>query len=356
MSASMNLKIFSLLIVILLSILLLGCIDVYQDNIKYNSNENFIPKENQGKMTFNFTVRTDELTQLARLWIPYPVSNDYQEINDYTIEGNYDYSGIFRESEYGTMILYAEWNNPETFPKLNFSYNITRKERIRKNFTITNDLIPIDIKQYLLPTSLGPTDGVVKDLSDEVIKGNKTILEKAIAVYDYLIEHGERDANLSFCGDGDVCELLKNLRGKCADFSSVFVALTRSAGVPSREIFGTRISKEGDVTGNYHCHAEFYLPEYGWIPVDPSDVAKLMLNEDLEIDDEKVVNARDYFFGTQSETYVDLAYGRDVMLNPKQDGPPLNYFMYPYAEVDGDPLDFISQEYLKYIVTFEDNL
>jgi len=149
--------------------------------------------------------------------------------------------------------------------------------------------------------------------------------------------------------------ILKNLRGKCADFSSVFVALTRSVGVPSREIFGTRISKEGDITGAYHCHAEFYLPEYGWIPVDPSDVAKLMLNENLEIDDEKVIKARDYYFGNQSETYVDLSTGRDIVLNPEQDAGPLNYFMYPYAEVNGEPLDFISQEYLKYIVTFKES-
>ena len=46
-----------------------------------------------------------------------------------------------------------------------------------------------------------------------ITEGYSTILEKAIAIYDYLIEYGERDANLTFCGDGDVCKLLKNLRG-----------------------------------------------------------------------------------------------------------------------------------------------
>jgi hypothetical protein len=28
--------------------------------------------------------------------------------------------------------------------------------------------------------------------------------------------------------------------------------------------------------------------------------------------------------------------------------------MYPYGEVNGEPLDFISQEYLKYTVTFKE--
>ena len=349
----MKLKILGFIVGLLfISTIFFGCIEDSQSKIKYSSTETYIPNEKQGKMVYNFTIRTDEKTEKVRLWIPYPVSKNHQNITNYYIDGNYDYNGIFREPKFGTMILYAEWENPEKFPKLNLSYDIKRIERIRKNFSITNDELPIDVEKYLLPTSLGPTDGEVKEIADNVTQDNKTILEKAISIYDYLIEYGERDGNLTFCGDGDVCKLLKNLRGKCADFSSVFVALSRSAGVPSREIFGTRISKNGDITGAYHCHAEFYLPNYGWIPVDPSDVAKLMLNEKLEIDDQKVIKAREYYFGNQSETYVDLSGGRDVILNPPQDDGPLNYFMYPYAEINGESVDFISQETLKYIVTF----
>lgn len=340
------------IIFILISIIFIGCIENRQFDIKYASNEIIIPKEKEGKMLFNVTIRINESSKLVRLWIPYPVSNEFQEITNYFIQGDYDYMGIFRESQHGNMILYAEWNNPEIFPKLNFSYDIKRIERICKNFSIKQENLPIDVEKYLLPTNLGPTDGEVKEIADDVTKGANTILEKAILVYDYLIEYGERDGNLTFCGDGDVCKLLKNLRGKCADFSSVFVALSRSVGIPSREIFGTRISKEGDITGSYHCHAEFYNPGYGWIPVDPSDVAKLMLNENLGINDDKVVKTRDYYFGIQSETYVDLSSGRDIILNPTQDGDPLNYFMYPYAEINSEPLDFISQEYLRYVVTY----
>ena len=122
--------------------------------------------------------------------------------------------------------------------------------------------------------------------------------------------------------------------------------------MPAREILGTRITKDGDITGAYHCRAEFYLPNYGWVPIDPSDVAKLMLNENLGIDDPQVIEARNYYFGAQTETYIDLSTGRDIILNPKQESEPLNYFMYPYAEVNGEPLDFISQEDLIYTITF----
>ena len=336
--------------------LISGCVENLQDTseIKYKSTEDITLKEKQGKMTFEITIRTNETAETVRLWVPYPISNDNQKIENVTINGNYKYSGIHGEADYGNMILYAEWSYPQEYPNLNFSYDIWRSEIILKNFPEEEGTLPVDVEEFLLPTSLGPTDGVVKENADEITEGLTTILGKAIAIYDYLIEHGERDPELNFCGTGDVCELLLSLKGKCVDFSSVFVALARSSGVPARELLGTRIYKDGDITGAYHCRAEFYLPNYGWVPVDPSDVAKLMLKENLEINDSKIVEARDYYFGGQTETYVDLSTVRDVTLNPEQDADPLNYFMYPYAEVNGEPLDFISQEYLKYTVTFKE--
>jgi len=329
-----------------------GCIETTTDVIKYRLTEEITPKMKQGEMSFNITIRTDESAETARLWLPYPVSNENQVVGNMVITGNYNYSSIQSEQENGIMILYAEWINPQEFPQLTLSFDITRNEIIMKNFPLEEGPLPVDLEKYLLPTNLGPITGIVKEHSDEITEGKTTILSKATAIYDYLVEHGERDSNLSFCGDGDVCELLLDFKGKCVDFSSVFVALSRSAGVPAREILGTRIAKDGDITGAYHCRAELYLSNYGWVPVDPSDVAKLMLNENLKIDDPQVVEARDYYFGAQTETYIDLSTGRDIILNPKQESEPLNYFMYPYAEVNGEPLDFISQGYLKYTVTF----
>lgn len=344
------------ILIITMHLLLVGCIEDQQSTVivKYKSTEDVTLKEKQGTMAFDITVRTNETAKTVRLWQPYPVSNNDQKITNITINGNYNYSGIYREPENGNMILYAEWTDPQEFPNLNFSFDIWRSEVVLKNFPDEEGAIPVDAQEFLLPTSLAPVDGIVKKYSDEITEGKNTILSKATAIYDYLIEHGERDPDLNFCGDGDVCQLLQILRGKCVDFSSVFTALSRSAGVPAREILGTRIYKDGDITGAYHCRAEFYLPNYGWVPVDPSDVAKLMLNKNLQINDTEVVDARDYFFGAQTETYVDLSTGRDIILNPEQEAGPINYFMYPYAEVNGEALDFISQEYLKYIVTFKE--
>jgi hypothetical protein len=42
---------------------------------------------------------------------------------------------------------------------------------------------------------------------------------------------------------------------------------------------------------------------------------------------------------------VQLSTGRDIALSPKQDGPALNYFVYPYVEVDGKPYDKLDKQF-----------
>jgi hypothetical protein len=44
---------------------------------------------------------------------------------------------------------------------------------------------------------------------------------------------------------------------------------------------------------------------------------------------------RDYYFGNLTEDRVAFSTGRDLNLVPLQDGPSLNFFIYPYVEVDG---------------------
>lgn len=71
----------------------------------------------------------------------------------------------------------------------------------------------------------------------------------------------------------------------------------------------------------------FCVEPYGWIPVDASEAWK---------HPEK----KNYFFGAHDHDHdrVQFTVGRDIRLDPPQQGEPLNYFIYPYAEVDGKQL------------------
>jgi transglutaminase-like putative cysteine protease len=95
-------------------------------------------------------------------------------------------------------------------------------------------------------------------------------------------------------------------------------------GIPARFAIGFPLPADrgtGKIAG-YHCWAEFYAKGIGWIPIDASEAGK---NPDK----------REYFFGAHDENRVEFSRGRDLVLVPRQQGEPLNYFVYPYAEVDG---------------------
>lgn len=326
---------------------------------KYSSSAKATPKVRWTRVTFNVSVENFAGAKKVRVWLPYPKSNAYQTISGLGIRGNYTKKGTYTDGIEGNRMLYAEWDNPKTKPSILFAFNLKRKEIIRKDFQGKEiGKVPASIwKRYVnSSSSMLVTNGKTKDIAYRVVAGKPTITAKAEAIYDYIVENYKRDDTIKGCGKGDVCNLLNSKAGKCADIHSVFVAMARSVGVPSREIFGTRPQKDkqGDMTGAYHCIAEFYMPGYGWVPVDASDVLKKMLKEKRQLNDPEIQKARNYFFGAQNENYVAFSQGRDLTLNPKQSGGKLNYFMYPYAEVDGKALDYLNQQDLKYTVTYKD--
>lgn len=223
-----------------------------------------------------------------------------------------------------------------------------------KKLKDTNAPIPKEVKRYLESNWWIPTGGKVGEIANQITKGKKGILEKSRAVYDWVVENTYRDPDVKGCGLGIVEQTLAKRGGKCVDISSVYVALARAAGVPAREVFGLRLGKkpEEDMTGGFHCWAEFYLPGMGWVPVDPADVRKIMLIRNLNLKQAKEL--REYYFGAVDEYRIVLERGRrGITLYPPQKGGPLNYFMYPYAETDGKSLNCFDPKKFSYSVHFK---
>jgi len=298
-------------------------------------------KERTGEVTIHFNLNAPAESERVRLWIPYPVSDENQTIYDIKVSGNFSESAVYREGQNGNMALYAEWDGPAKERTLAYIFKVKRKEVIMKDFPKKEPPFTTEeFRSYLKPTSHGSTDGKIKELALKITKGKRSNLTKSRAIYDWIIANMHRDPNVKGCGLGDVEELLVSLGGKCNDIHSVFVALARSAGVPAREIFGIRMPKgrESDMTKAQHCWAEFFEPGYGWVPVDPADVRKAMLEKQIA-DTKDVKDLIEYFFGAVDESRIAYQTGRDLLLNPLQAGSRLNYFMYPYAEADGKVLN-----------------
>jgi len=314
-------------------------------------------KSRSGIVTVEVDLSKQEAGKETKLWIPYSVSDRYQSVTDVKVTGDYAASAVYADPVNGTPILFARWDKDAVSRKLSYSFAVERQEIQLKNLPSAEPAWNrADYAEFLQPTSLGPVDGEVKKLSDSITKGKKTVLAKARAIYDWTCEHTYRDPDTRGCGKGDVCELLKKPGGKCTDISSVYIALARAAGVPAREVFGVRLGKkaEEDVTTWQHCWVEFFLPGYGWVPVDPADVRKAMLVEKLELQDAKTRGYRDYFWGGIDAYRFKVAAGRDLVLNPPQAGAPLNTFGYPYAEVGGRALDFYEPKSFSYRILYKE--
>ncbi len=311
-------------------------------------------KERQGVVTFKINLNAPKDSQRARLWLPYPLSDEHQRIEDVKINGDFNNSTIYHVPKSGAIYLFSEWQGISDKRSLELSFKVKSEERMVKELKDTNAPIPDEVKKFLMPNWWIPSDGEIKEIADKITKDKKGILEKSRAVYDWVVENTHRDLTVKGCGLGIVEQMLVKRGGKCVDISSVYIALARAAGVPAREVFGIRLGKtpEQDITDGYHCWAEFFLPGTGWIPVDPADVRRIMLVEKLSLKEAKPY--REYYFGAVDEFRIVLEKSeRGLTLLPPQEGGPLNYLMYPYAEIDGKPLDYFDPKSFNYTVTFK---
>lgn len=292
----------------------------------------------------------------TRVWLPLPNSIDgYQQTLDSHWSGTPEKAQIFRDLQYGAPMLYAEWTTPgpRELVVTNQIKTLDRSNVPTNNAQTDVAAMPSDVRQFLLPTKHIPTDGIVLATAREAARGAASPVEKARAIYDWVVDNSFRDPKVKGCGRGDIKGMLEtgNLGGKCADINSLFVGLCRALNIPARENFGMRVGpsrnskslgKVGDVTGAQHCRAEFYLHGLGWVPVDPADVRKVVLEEKLELNDPAVKRIRELLFGNWEMNWVEFNHARDFVLNPVSAISPINFLMYPRAEVAGrlrDELD-----------------
>jgi transglutaminase-like putative cysteine protease len=220
-----------------------------------------------------------------------------------------------------------------------------------------------ELNAWLQPTKLVPTGGIVKERATEITRTAKTDVEKARAIYEWIVENTYRNPKTRGCGVGDIRFMLESgdLGGKCADLNALYVGLARAAGLPARDVYGIRIApsqlgyrsleaSSENVTKSQHCRAEVYLNEYGWVPVDPADVRKVMLEEppgNRPASDELVKAARARLYGSWEMNWIAYNFANDVTL-PGSSGPAVNFLMYPQAETAEGRLDSLDPDTFRY--------
>lgn len=306
-------------------------------------------EEDRPWRTFELTYQVDlsGQTGAGRLWLPLPhEAGEYQRVLSTHWDAGTAQASLQVEPQYRAPILTASWAADAVPRALRLTTRVATRDRSR-HATDVHD--PRQVQDYLQPTRHMPTDGIVAETAARITQHAATPDQKARAIYGWIVDNTFRDPAVRGCGMGNIKAMLEtgNLGGKCADINSLFVGLCRAAGVPAREVYGVRVAesaqlaclgKSGDVSKAQHCRAEYFSPVHGWVPVDPADVRKAVLEAKLEITDPKIVALRERLFGYWEMNWVGFNTARDFELTPPASAP-LPYLMYPYAEFENRSLD-----------------
>ena len=216
----------------------------------------------------------------VKWWIAIPDDERFQEVLDFSVTSAPGSWSFVTEPDRGNRFMYVEVANP------NASSLTSQVE-----FTLRRRSVFVDIDA----TQVGPitdshrrlfADDLRRDaphmrvtpriaqLADKTCGDETNVATQARlllgAVADYA-DHYSKDPTKPHCGIGDAEDCMTNAGGCCTDLHSMFIALARARGIPSRLQMGYRLREpnEGkEVDPGYRCWAEYLVPNYGWVPAD----------------------------------------------------------------------------------------
>jgi transglutaminase-like putative cysteine protease len=279
----------------------------------------------------------------THLWIPYPTKLDVYQTpaTDVSITDTVRHS-TGRDPEYGNEFIVFHPTDAQVASGFDagIRFRVTRKEYVALRDGVAVHRVSYAppsapmLQRYRMPDKLVPLNEAIADLARQQTAGANAPLEKAHKIYDYVASTMHYDKSGEGWGRGDEVWACDSKRGNCTDFHSVLIGMMRSSGIPARFEIGFPLPEgktEGQITG-YHCWTEFYIDGIGWIPVDASEASKNPAK-------------KEYFFGAVDDNRVLFTYGRDIRLSAEHQGDALNYFIYPYAEVNGRPVENLEKTF-----------
>jgi transglutaminase-like putative cysteine protease len=266
-------------------------------------------------------------TRKLRVWIPVPRDSNVQEIRGLSFSRE---PRLGTEPKYGNRIACWEVENPGASFEATMRFVCSRLE-VRTDL----DSLKAEGKDpegafevFRKPDALVTVDDDIRRLAEEVVRGRTGAVEQARAIYDDVLSKMTYDKTAPGWGSGSTRRACEVGQGNCTDFHALFNSLCRARGIASGFEIGLYLPYERrkeEKPGGYHGWAFFRVPGRTWVPVDCSEASRFP-------------GRAEYVFGGLTSDRATLSTGRDLVLDPPQEGPPLNYLLDPYAEADGKPV------------------
>ena len=296
----------------------------------------------------------------AQLWVPLAQSvGGYQHASAPRFDAS-DHAKVVRDERYGAAMLRVAWPDGAAGPR---TVRVEQVIETRDRGLEPGRLGAAERALWTAPTASMPTDGIVLQTARQAVGDRTAPRARARAIYDWVVDNTFRDAAVRGCGIGGVESMLRTgyLGGKCADINSLMTALCRAAGLPARDVYGVRLGPSGvqpvlgaktpDVTKAQHCRVEVHLEGEGWLPVDPADVRKVVLEANVPVDSAVVKSERERLFGSWEMNWAGYNSATDIVLPGAVKPPEEHFLMYPLAMTPAGELDQLDAGSFKYKLT-----
>ena len=300
-------------------------------------------------------------TRHLRVWFPMPASGPDQTIEQFRVLAPGPHRRVL--DDFGNRQVYFEVQAPdqETY-LITQTYRLLRTEQItglHPEFTrALNEEEHALLAPYLASSPSIVVDDKMRQLACEIVGKEENITLAARKLYtwllanaEYWIKYPERYAP-SGVGSAEYC--LDTGAGDGVDLHTLWVSLARAAGIPSRMVFGVLLKKDLDrteVDQGSRCWAEFYVPGYGWVPMDV--VMGDLFADPFPLHDRNAGQVRlatvdgyrgpspemvAYYLGNLDARRLVLSRGRDLLLYPPPAAGRINYLAKAHVEADGKVL------------------
>ncbi|NLC93088.1 MAG: hypothetical protein GX677_06475 [Treponema sp.] len=273
--------------------------------VQYSADIDSIKVKESANITFRCPLPLITATQpsvMSTEITPSPILENYQNdiIHQTSLNGNEnDKKFVYTQT---FVVVAYELNSKINQDKVS-SYKST-SDKIISSYTKADELVPSDNSEVL-------------SLVNEIVKKEQNPYIKAKLIYNYFCNNFEI-LNRTRNNDSSPLDLLKNKKGDAYDFSVMYTACLRACGIPSVTDSGILVDKDMKTSTHWWC--EFYLQDYGWVPVDVA-LGKGLNYEEWEND----IDSMTYYFGNLDSHHILFSKGWNQLKPFSQDNKIVQY-------------------------------